>query len=255
MIIYYRLALYAFFGVLPSLVWLFYYLGKDLHPEPKRMILEIFLLGSLVTVPVFIIQVSLAQLLAQAEYAGFFGGWPVAQQVLKWFVIIALTEEVLKYLVVKVSVMKTYALDEPLDIMLYMVVAALGFSAIENILYLSSPLLPASPDAISFTVMLKTTVLVAFIRFVGATFLHTLCAALVGYFLALASIRSKKGLSLTLLGLLLATVLHGLYDFSIMTLQAPFNFLIPAGIITGLAIFMIWDFNEVKKIKGICKLN
>ena len=39
--------LYAIFGLLPSVVWLLFYLRKDRHPEPNRMVLTIFLLGML----------------------------------------------------------------------------------------------------------------------------------------------------------------------------------------------------------------
>ena len=38
----FRIILYVIFGVLPSLAWLSYYLRKDVHPEPKRMVLAIF---------------------------------------------------------------------------------------------------------------------------------------------------------------------------------------------------------------------
>ena len=39
--------IYVILGLLPSLTWLSYYLTKDLHPEPKKMILKIFLWGAL----------------------------------------------------------------------------------------------------------------------------------------------------------------------------------------------------------------
>ncbi len=140
-------------------------------------------------------------------------------------------------------------LDEPLDIMLYMVVGALGFAALENILYLFSPI-----DGLAFSTVLKTTILISFLRFVGATFLHTLCAALVGYFMALSSLRSHHRFRLTLLGLFLAVGLHGLYDFSIINLHYPLNVAIPTLVICGLATFMVYDFDGIKKIKSIVKI-
>lgn len=246
---YYHLPLYILFGILPSLIWLFYYLQKDIHPEPKKMILKIFLYGSLITVPVFFIQTGLADILRQLQALAFFATYPIVIEVIKWFLVIALTEEIFKYLIVKVNVLHSYALDEPLDIMLYMVVAALGFAAVENILYLFSPI-----NGTSFNLFLRTTFTVSFIRFIGATFLHTLCSGLLGYFLALSSIKNKKGPALTIIGILLATVLHGLYNFSIITLWVPLNFIIPTIIILGLFIFMMYDFDEIKKIKSICKL-
>lgn len=246
---YYRLILYIIFGILPSLAWLFYYLSKDLHPEPKRMILKVFFYGALSTIPVLGIQIGFAWLLAKLQYFDFFKTFPIIIDLLKWFLVIALTEELLKYAVVKFTVLKNKELDEPLDIMLYMVVVALGFSALENILYLFSPV-----QNMSFSSIIETTVAISFIRFIGATFLHTLCSALLGYFLALSFLKTHQRLKLTIIGILLATLLHGLYNFSIITLDSPMNFIIPIIVVAGLAVFMVYDFDEIKKMKSICKI-
>ena len=243
---YYRLPLYILFGVLPSLAWLFYYLKKDLNPEPKKMIVKVFFYGALITIPTFFLQITLVNLLEQLHFLNLS---PFIIEILKWFIIIALTEEFLKYLVVRLAVFNSSEMDEPLDVMLYMVVSALGFTAVENVLYLFSPI-----DNISFQSIIKTAVTVSFIRFIGATFLHTLCSALFGYFLALSFIRSKNKVMLSLTGLFLATFLHGLYNFSIIVLRGPWNFIIPIIVILGLIIFMTYDFDEIKKIKSICKI-
>lgn len=246
---YYRLPLYILFGVLPSLVWLFYYLKKDLHPEPKRMILKVFLYGVIITIPVFFIQIGFFEILKQLQSFSLFTSFPIIIDILKWFVVIALVEEVLKYLAVRVMVFNSYELDEPLDIMLYMVVVALGFAALENILYLFSPI-----DNLSFNTIITTTIAISFIRFIGATFLHTLCSALLGYFLIISFFNLKKRLVLTIIGISLATILHGLYNFSIITLKSPINFIIPTIIIIGLAIFIISKFDKMKNLKSICKI-
>lgn len=246
---YYRFILYIIFGILPSAIWLLYYLRKDLHPEPQKMILKVFFYGALVSIPIFLVEIALSALLQQLTLSPPFIAWPMLSSILNWFLVIALTEELFKYLVVRSVVLKSKELDEPLDIMLYMVVAALGFAAVENVFYLFSPI-----DGLSFNTIVNTTLTISFIRFIGATFLHTLCSALLGYFLALSSLKVEKRLLLTTVGILLATLLHGLYNFSIMTLSSPVNFLIPIMIIIGLSIFMIYDFDEIKKIKGICKI-
>lgn len=246
---YYRIPLYILFGIIPSLTWLFYYLQKDLHPEPKKTIIKIFFYGVLITIPVFLLQVVLSALLAQLNTLGIFDGYPIIAEIIKWFVVIAFTEELLKYVVVKLAILNNGELDEPLDIMLYMVVSALGFAALENVLYLFSPI-----DNLPLGAVIKTAATVTFIRFVGATFLHTLCSGLLGYFMALGSLRPIKKNFLFMHGLLLATLLHGLYNFSIMSVSAPLNLLIPLFVVGGLAAFMLYDFDEIKKVKGICKL-
>lgn len=246
-----HLSVYILFGILPSLIWLFYYLRKDLHPEPKRTILKLFIYGALLTIPVFFVQMGLSSLLEQIKDSGILDGYPIIADIIKWFIVIALTEEFLKYFVVREVIIKESTLDEPLDIMLYMVVVALGFAAVENMLYLFSPI---DHSYLNINKLLETTITISFIRFIGATLLHTLCSALVGYFLAIASLRDGQSRLLVGSGIFLAALLHGLYNFSIITLAGPMNFIIPLLIIIGLFIFIIYDFDEIKKVKGICKL-
>ena len=50
----------------------------------------------------------------------------------------ALIEEYVKYFMVKVGGFRNRELDEPCDIMIYMIIAALGFAALENILVLNN---------------------------------------------------------------------------------------------------------------------
>ena len=197
--------IYIPFGVLPSLIWLAFYLRKDAHPESNRMILKIFFWGMLCTLPVILLEFGIL-----AELNRLISFSPLLFSILYWFLGIALVEEIFKYLVVKGKVLNNSEMDEPLDIMIYMIIAGLGFAALENILVLfpsSSPLC-----------LLEISVLSG-LRFVGATFLHALCSGLVGYFLALSFFETKNRVKLTLGGLGIATVLHGLFNFSIIILE------------------------------------
>ena len=239
----YKIILYIFFGVLPALVWLSYYLRKDVHPEPKLMVLKVFLWGAFITLPVFLAQLGLSALLSELKLPIFI------VSLLYWFVVIALTEEFFKYLVVRGKVFNNCNLDEPLDIMLYMIISALGFAALENILYLFSP-----ANNLSFNQVLNNTIIISFVRFIGATFLHTLASGTLGYFLALSFYETKNKTRLFLAGLSVAAIAHGLYNFSIMTFKGILQLSIPIIILTGLAIFMIWAFNRVKSMKSVGKI-
>jgi len=236
-----RFIIYIIFGVLPSLTWLFYYLRKDVHPESNGNVIKIFLLGAFVTLPVFFIQIGLNSLLEKIAMPA------LLSSLLYWFLVIALTEELFKFLVVKLKVIGSSELDEPLDIMLYMVISALGFAALENILYLFSPL-----DGISFADLINRTLMISFIRFIGATFLHTLCAGTIGYFLALGICKSQKRYLFT--GFSIAVLLHGLYNFSIMTLEGVLKIAVPVAILILLAYFVITGFEKLKKLKSVCKI-
>jgi len=244
MIISYRLPLYIFFGVLPALAWLSYYLKKDIHPEPRLMILKVFFWGALITLPVFFVQLGFSTLLAGLKLPNFISS------ILYWFFVIALTEELFKYLVVRRKVINNSNLDEPLDIMLYMIIAALGFAALENILYLFSPV-----DNLSLNQILSNTVAVSFVRFIGGTFLHTLASGTLGYFLVVEVYEIEKRGWFFFLGLLLASSLHGLYNFSIMTFSGLLQIAIPATILVALAIFVLWAFNRVKRMKSVVEVD
>lgn len=238
-----NILLYIFLGILPSLIWLFYYLTKDLHPEPKKMILNIFLWGAFIALPVYFVQIGLAKLL---EISGInLSTNAVLYNLLYWFVIIGFSEEFFKYIVVRVKVFNSYHLDEPLDVMLYMVVSALGFAAIENVLYVLSTM-----GQMSF----NETLFVDLIRSVGAVFLHTLCSAVIGYFLALSFCEAKKKHTFVILGILLAVGLHGLFDLSIITLDGYLKIIIPIIIILTLALLTFLGFEKLKKMKSICKI-
>lgn len=112
---------------------------------------------------------------------------------------------------VKVTVLNRSDFDEPIDAMIYMVVAGLGFAAMENILFLFK----AFPDGIEAT--LSTWAL----RFVGATFLHALAAAITGYFIAMAWFFYGHAYKLIAVGLALATLFH--FTFNLFVLESSAN--------------------------------
>lgn len=244
MTFYFSIILYIIFGILPSLVWLFYYLRKDVHPESVSMILKIFFWGSAITIPVFFIQIGMNYLLDTFVIDKFISS------IIYWFVVISFSEELFKYLVVKFGVLNSSHLDEPLDIMLYMVISALGFTAVENILYIFSPM-----GNFSLTEILNRTLILSFVRFVGATFLHTLCSAVIGYAVAISLCDLKNRRLEAGTGIMLAVLLHGMYDFSIITLGGNLKIIIPIIILIALAVLTSIGFERLKKFKGLCQIN
>ena len=236
---YHNVLIYVFFGILPSLVWLAYYLTKDLHPEPKRMIIKIFLWGALITVPVYFVEKGIESLLYMANLS------PASFNILYWFVAIGFTEEFFKYLVVRAKVVNSPHLDEPLDIMLYMVVAALGFAAVENVLYLF-----LSVGQIS----LDSTLTLDVIRFIGAVFLHTLCSAVIGYSMAISFCQAKRKFIPLIIGMVIAIFMHGFFDLSMVILPDNLKIVGPIAVILILAILVFSGFEKLKKMKGICKI-
>ena len=258
------------FALLPSSIWLFFFLRKDAHPESNQMILLVFFYGMLAIIPAAIIQLGFLEITEKLTYS------PFLILILNIFIGVALIEEFSKYLVVKASALRSPELDEPLDVMLYVVIAALGFAAVENILYLFRidlfpPLDIVSPVFFtniihSFSAVLGYTFsekvfyaifLTNIIRFIGAVFGHALWSGTLGYFLALSFHEPKQRVKLLILGFALVISLHAAFNYAIMQITETGNsawFLLILGTLIGLAIFVTLGFKRLKKMKSICKI-
>lgn len=201
------------------------------------MILKVFILGILAACLAAVVEVSVLN---------FFTGRSLIFVILESFLLVALVEEFAKYFVVKIYVFPSPELDEPLDVMLYMVISALGFATFENmILFFAAEHPYAVGAAFSFAIL----------RFLGAVFLHTLTSGALGYFIALSfcAVKNKKKLYLT--GFVIAIVLHGIFNIAITQLTGFWQYTVPAIIIIGLAIFTTIGFIRLKKMKSICRIS
>lgn len=227
------------FGLAPSIIWLFYFLRKDSHPENNSQVFKIFIYGALTVLPAALIQFGIFETTRFIQPSSF-------KTFLMMFFGVALIEELLKYLVVKDKIMNSPHFDEPMDLPLYMIISALGFAAIENILAIIGP----SP----FSMSLGKTIMISFYRFVSAVFLHALASGTFGFFAALAIYKPKERKKLLLIGFSTAVFLHGLYNFSIMVIEGSARFLIPFLILMNLALVLSLGFRKLKEIKSICEI-
>lgn len=233
--------LFIIFGLLPSIIWLLFFLEKDVHPEPKGMVLKIFFYGMIIALVAIFIELGFWKAILKLKFP------PILISILSIFFGIALIEEVLKYLVVKIKVLSNPEFDEPVDAMLYMIISALGFVALENVLIFLSPEV--------FLLPLGETLVLASFRFISATFLHALCSGLVGYFLALSFFETKNRVKLVASGIGLATALHGIYNFSIIMIRGKLTFVIPVIILASLAFAVFLGFKKLEKMASVCKID
>lgn len=191
----------AFFGgLLPSLLWLAFWLLEDrCEPEPKKYLFITFLVGMVAVVAVLPVERFAMQYFAGA---GLLFVWAVLEEGFK--------------IGAALVALRSRALDEPLDAVIYMVTAALGFAAMENALFLLGPL--ESSDAVN-------AFLTGNLRFIGAMLLHTLASATVGLSMAYAFYRSVLVRRWAFTGgLVLAIALHTLFNFLILKGGAPLTF-------------------------------
>ena len=208
-------------GSIPSIIWLLYYLRKDDHKEPKKVLLQVFFLGAASTFFALIVEALFLKALLFfgieckdcSEFIPDFLG-AVNFQLLSVvsftiFLGLAFIEEFSKYLFVKIRVIKDKAFDEPVDAMIYLVVGALGFAAAENIGYIAT----SDPNDI---------IGILYFRFFTATFLHVLASAIVGYFFALSIIHKKSHFVYLTIGLIIATIIHGQFNI-LVTLMETWN--------------------------------
>jgi len=180
-------------GLIPALFWVWFWLREDARkPEPFFLIAISFIAGMAV-VPMALP----LQKLTMELYSG-------ANVMLVWVTI----EELLKYAVALAIVFWNKEVDEPIDMVIYMIVIALGFAALENALFIFNPLVVGE---------YLSSALTGGFRFLGATLLHVLASGTVGVFLALSYYKSKtKQVIAGNVGLFIAIVLHYLFNVFIM---------------------------------------
>ncbi len=206
-------------GLLPSFAWLVFYLEEDPHPEPKKLIFETFLAGAVSTFIVLWVQIALN---------GVVTGFGVAQYSIISFFILSSVEEIFKFGAARLIIGEhPKDFDEPVDAMIYVIVAALGFAAVENIAAASKA------TGMAF----ETTTL----RFIGATLLHTISSGLLGYYWALSLIRKKSYLLYE--GFALATTLHVVFNYLILMYEPV---VVPTTLLIVATIFILYDFEKLK---------
>jgi RsiW-degrading membrane proteinase PrsW (M82 family) len=188
------LALAFLGGLIPSLIWLWFWLKEEeKKPEPRSVLTGIFVLGMLSTILVLPLQQFIQKL-------------PLSEDLhlLLW----ASVEEIMKFLVVMVVLYRSNQIDEPIDWPIYMITGALGFAALENMMFLIKPLSLGET-----TVSLLTGQL----RFLGSTLLHSISSGIVGISLGLAFYFNqfvKK--TYFIVGMVFAIVLHSVFNFFII---------------------------------------
>ena len=213
-------------GVVPPLLWLWFWDREDrAHPEPKRMIILTFIAGAL-TVPLVIpFQKYAKDILVSTPLI-----------LIAWSSI----EEILKFAVAYFVVLTRKVVDEPIDMIIYMLTIALGFSALENALYL-------------FTSLQESTTLASLYkgnsRFIGATLLHVLASSSIGVAMAFAFYKKRIfKIIITTIGLIFAIIIHSLFNISLVTYTGANINNIFIFVWIGL-IFLLLAFEKVKRIR------
>ncbi|MCT4543453.1 MAG: PrsW family glutamic-type intramembrane protease [Vallitalea sp.] len=192
------------------------YLTDRYDKEPIHLLIKIFLLGALSILPVLLIEWILSL------FNIFSGMLNIAYTA---FIVAGFSEELVKREVVLRFAYNHKAFNEKLDGIVYAVYSSLGFATVENIMYIVFRYAHVSSVGIQ--------------RAIFSVPAHMLFAITMGYYLSLAkySEDERKMKYYLRLSLLIPILLHGIYDYILMSQNKDLLILfIPF-------IIFLWSYN------------
>ena len=184
-----------FLAVIPSIILcMFVYKMDVVEKEPTAMLIRLFFLGAIITVPAAFFEKTIIQVfsIGHSDYISSF---------ILSFGVIALVEEGYKFLILALGTWRNKNFDHKYDAIVYAVFISLGFATLENILYVNS-----------------NGGEVAALRAVISVPAHAFYAVSSGYFLGHAkqfSHQKNKGKKILyiFLSILIPILLHGTFDY------------------------------------------
>lgn len=222
-----------YLAILPSIIlFIIVWKGDRYEKEPPKLLIKLFILGALTTISASIIEIVFG------DYVfGFMDHQGMVFLLIDNFLIVALSEEAGKYLVLKKVTWKHPAFNYTFDAVVYAVTVSLGFATLENILYL-----------------VENDLSVAIIRALFSVPGHVIDAIYMGYYYGFAKYsdaykdtRLKK--KYLRRAFFVPVLLHGFYDFCLSTEYGIFIliFLVFEVVIT---IFTAKKFLQLSKVEA-----
>ncbi len=213
-------------GFVPSFIWLFFWLREDAqHSEPRSLLIATFVAGMLTVIAALVCEKYLSDLIADDTW-----------RYISW----AAVEETLKLIAVAIIALHGDYNKEPLNAMIYCTVVALGFAAVENTLFALGPISSGS---------IAESIVSGNLRFIGATLVHTVSSALIGFSLGYVFYRGYLAKFIALVfGLSAAIALHAAFNLSIISLSGTDTLRVFAWV-WGAVVILIVMFEEIKAVR------
>jgi RsiW-degrading membrane proteinase PrsW (M82 family) len=174
-------------ALVPAALWIVVFYAQDREPEPKTLVLKVFVLGG-------VLAAAVGQPLIGAFDLWEWARGGIGSSLLAGILVVGVVQEALKYAAVRYSVYPSPAYDQPIDGIVYAAAAGLGYATAANLQWTFEVGVP-DPGA-------------AAARFAVVTLGHASYAAVVGYFLGRAKFEEHGGAWLPA-GLLAAAVANG----------------------------------------------
>ena len=209
--------------IVPSLLILIYFFLSDKFKEPKGTIALVFGLGVLICLPAGIINEFM-----EVNFSNIF-----SEKLLFSFLGPAWGEEILKFLILYTIVLKRNEFNEPMDGIVYGVVASLGFATYENYDYVFRLAETWDIDPAQMAIW----------RSYSAVPMHGLNGCIMGFYFGKYAFTAEK--KYLILSLLIPFLLHGFYNF----LEYPFHYMI-VGIMIVYAIILHSDLKKLQLRKN-----
>lgn len=180
-------------------ICLFIFHRDAYNREPKQNLFISFILGAAAIIPAIFIE-------------QFFDNAPdnrISALAIRAFLIVALTEELVKFSVLRLYAYPRKSFDEPLDGIVYGTMVSMGFATLENVFYVTN----AGQYGQGYQV--------AFLRMFLSVPAHAAFGVLMGYYAGKAKFDPLRRHRLLLAGLLWAVLFHGLFDFCLFLQGTP----------------------------------
>lgn len=210
------------------IILLYIYFRDKYEKEPLKLVLKVLLFGALSVIPILIVEKTLTYIGGSLFTGVIFKAFYDA------FVVAGFTEELFKFLVIYIIIWKNSEFNDMFDGIVYATFASLGFALVENLLYVFSN---------GFGV--------GIIRAFTAVPAHAIFGITMGFFFGLAKFGTQKQKQNILLAILLPMLLHGFYDFILMSQ----NQLLLLLFIPYLILILVFSFRMMKQHTKNSKFN
>ena len=229
----YELELFMISALPVFLIGLYIY-KKDKNKEPVKLLIKLFFggLGSCVLVIIF----SVILYFISPHIFGDGTELSLIKLIIHVFVGVALVEEFCKWIMVYMISYDDIEFDEFYDAIIYCVFVSLGFACFENLLY-----------------VYQNGVITGILRALLAVPGHACAGILMGYYFGLSKISELNGrkdlkIKNLILSIVVPTIVHGIYDYCLLT-----------GMLFFIALFLIFIIflyvYALKKVKYVSSID
>lgn len=214
----YILLILAFAPVV--IIGLYIYSKDKYDREPPAALAWAFILGCVSIVPAVFLSVGLSKIFPESP--------DMSRMALHAFIAVAFAEEIVKFFFAYRFFYHKHYFNEPFDGITYCVMVSLGFAAVENLLYIFQ----------------DSDIRVAVLRMFTAVPGHAVYGVAMGYFMGIAKYSQRGALKMMVTGILVATLIHGFYDFFLFQQNFPALALLA---FVGLAFALRWSFRAIRR--------